>query len=224
MVNRLKSYFYQRFKTSFSKSGEDIQLWQLLKKDKGTYIDIGGHHPIFGNNSFFFYIRNWRGIVVEPNPVFKKMYWKYRPKDILISDGIADFDGELDYFEFESSVFNSFSKEHLGKIDLLSSVRNVKSVPVKKLSTVVMENGFNNLTIDFLSIDVEGLEMEVLRGNNWHSCRPRYILLESHQNLKDDLKSEISSYLDEKDYSLIGKSMLSNNIGTLWYKSNENVI
>ena len=95
MLHNLKSYFYRRFKTSFSKSGEDIQLWQLLKKNKGTYIDVGGHHPIIGNNSYFFYLRGWSGIVVEPNQIFTTMYRKFRPNDTLIKEGLADIDGEL---------------------------------------------------------------------------------------------------------------------------------
>ena len=219
MLHYLKPYFYRRFKTSFSKSGEDIQLWQLLKKDQGTYVDIGGHHPIFGNNTYFFYIRGWKGIVVEPNPVFKELYHKFRPYDILISEGIADFNGELEYYEFESSLLNSFSNDHIKKSDLQTSVDNIKKIPVKKLSTVFKNVDFNR-SIDFLSIDVEGLELNVLKGNNWDSHRPRYIILESHQTLIEDLNSEVSNFLFQKDYSLIGKSMLTNHIGTLWYKSN----
>lgn len=219
MLHYLKPYFYRRFKTSFSKSGEDIQLWQLLKKNHGTYVDIGGHHPIFGNNTYFFYIRGWQGIVVEPNPVFKELYHKFRPNDILISEGIADFNGELEYYEFESSLLNSFSNDHIKKSDLLSSVANIKKIPVKTLSTVFKNIDFNR-SIDFLSIDVEGLELNVLKGNNWDSHRPRYIILESHQTLIEDLNSEVSNFLFQKDYSLIGKSMLTNHVGTLWYKSN----
>lgn len=224
MVHYLKPYFYRRFKTSFSKSGEDIQLWQLLKKSKGTYIDVGGHHPIIGNNSYFFYLRGWSGIVVEPNQIFTTLYKKFRANDTLIKEGLADIDGELEYYEFEASVFNSFSKEHLEKSDLTASVSNIKKSPVKRLSTVLLESGYSSLPVDFLSIDVEGLELNVLKGNNWASCRPKYILLESHQTLVDDLDSEISIFLNEKDYTLIGKSMLSNQIGTLWYKSNDNNI
>lgn len=223
MLHLLKPYFYRRFKTSFSKSGEDIQLWQLLKKGHGTYVDIGGHHPIFGNNTYFFYLRGWSGIVVEPNLIFKDLYQKFRPYDILISEGIADFDGELEYYEFESSLLNSFSNEHVKKSDLSSSVANVKKMPVKRLSTALERIGFNQ-SIDFLSIDVEGLELNVLKGNNWDLYRPRYIILESHKPLLEDLNSEISIFLNERDYTLIGKSMLTNHIGTLWYKSNETLI
>lgn len=221
MLHHIKPYFYRRFKTSFSKSGEDIQLWQLLKKSKGTYIDIGGHHPIFANNSYFFYLRGWRGLIVEPNPIFKQLYQKFRHEDFLYTGGGSDFDGELEYYEFGASVFNSFSKEHLEKNNLTASVSNIKKSPVKRLSTVLLESGYSSLSVDFLSIDVEGLELNVLKGNNWASCRPKYILLESYQTLVDDLDSEISIFLNEKDYTLIGKSMLSNKIGTLWYKSND---
>jgi hypothetical protein len=55
MIQKIKNRFYLKFKTSFAKSGIDIQLFQMLKqKSKGFYVDVGSHHPIKSNNSFFF--------------------------------------------------------------------------------------------------------------------------------------------------------------------------
>lgn len=219
MLHFIKPYFYRKFKTSFSKSGEDIQLWQLLKnKRNGTYVDVGGHHPIFGNNSYFFYLRGWRGIVVEPNPIFKPIYKKFRPNDYLVSEGVAEFDGLLEYFEFESNLINTFSKNYISENNLGDSVVNKWRIPVKKLSTLIEQSNLKSLQIDFLSIDVEGLELDVLKGNEWNKYRPKYILLESHKTLSEDIDSEISKFLDYMEYELIGKSMLAKQIGTLWYK------
>lgn len=152
VVDRLKPYFYKRFKTSFSKSGEDIQLWQLFKKDKGNFIDVGGHHPIFGNNSYFFYLRGWRGIVVEPNPIFEPLYKKFRPYDELSTRGVANFEGELEYFEMDGDLRNTFSKNYIEEFKLHNNVSNTNVLPVSKLSTIISNSSFESKDLDFLSM------------------------------------------------------------------------
>ena len=222
MLHFLKPYFYRRFKTSLSKSGEDIQLWQLLKKSKGTYIDIGGHHPIFGNNSYFFYIRKWRGIIVEPNPIFLPLYQKYRPEDVFISAGVGDNDGEMNYYEFESSFLNTFSESYIFENNLNNSIKKIGVKPVFTLDSIISKSIFKNQQIDFLSIDVEGLELEVVKGNDWDNFRPRIVLLESHRYLDEDLSSVVHGFLLNKEYRLLGKSLLAKEIGTMWYLDTKN--
>lgn len=221
MLHYIKPYFYRRFKTSFSKSGEDIQLWQLIKKNKGTYIDIGGHHPIFANNTYFFYLRGWRGLIIEPNPIFKQLYQKFRNEDDLYTGGVADLDGLLDYYEFEGSERNTFSDNHLRAFDLRKSIKSSKKLPVKSLRTLCSEFFTNGTSIDFISIDVEGMELEVIQGNDWLNFRPKYILLESHQPIEKEFDSEITKFLNVQDYQLIGKSLQGYHLGTLWFRANE---
>lgn len=221
MLHHIKPYFYRKFKTSFSKSGEDIQLWQLLKKEKGVYIDVGAHHPILGNNTYFFYLRGWQGINVEPNSTFEPLYKKFRGKDYLYKGGIANFDGELEYFEFSTDVFNTFSGSHIEKLNLEDKISDSNQIPVITLSTLIRNYLQEPFSIDFLSVDVEGMELEVMQGNDWSKFRPRYILLESHKSLKDDLESDLTKFLYANKYELIGKSLLSFQIGTLWFRAKE---
>lgn len=221
MIYWLKKYFYRKFKTSFSKSGEDIQLMQLLKKSKGFYIDIGGHHPIFSSNSYFFYLRGWRGIVVEPNPIFKSLYKKFRPEDFLYSGGVSSSDGILEYFNLDGNERNTFSSDYLRNFKLEEKVINSMKLPVKKLSTLISEYSPSNPKIDFLCIDVEGMELEVLKSNDWEKYRPSYILLESHLPIEEEIDSIIFQYLKGQEYKFIGKSLQGFHLGTLWFRSNE---
>lgn len=221
MLHFLKPYFYRRFKTSFSKSGEDIQLWQLLKKSKGTYIDIGGHHPIFSSNSYFFYIRGWQGIVVEPNPAFEILHKKIRPNDFFFSGGIAGKEGEMEYFMLKSDELNSFSFKHLENSDLNNQITSKKSISVKTLSQICNQFLGDNVSIDFMSIDAEGMEKEVLLGNDWGRFRPKYILLESHLPIELELKGDLMVIMAEREYHLIGKSLQGHFLGTLWFRANE---
>lgn len=221
MLEILRQYFYKRFKTSFSKSGEDIQLWQLLKKEKGTYIDIGGHHPKIGNNSYFFYLRGWRGLIVEPNPFFKNLYHQIRPKDHLFQGGVADFDGNMKYYIQQSNLLNTFSEQYLIENNLLESTTEIRDVPVRKLSSLLEDVNLAGKEIDFMSIDVEGLEFEVASGNNWEKSRPKYLLFESSNALEFDMESNLTLYLKEREYQLVGKSLLSQKVGTIWFRANE---
>ncbi len=221
MLQFIKSYFYRRFRTSFSKSGEDIQLWQLLKKEKGVFVDIGAHHPIFGNNTYFFYLRGWKGINVEPNQMFEPLHKKFRSKDFLYKGGIADFDGEMEYFELESNLRNTFSKSYIKNFNLENDVSNTKLMPVIRLSLLFETFLSEPYSIDFMNIDVEGMELEVVRSNDWTKFRPKYILLETHRPFKEDLESDLTLYLHSQEYLLVGKSLQGFQLGTLWFRANE---
>ena len=77
MIQKIKNAFYKKFKTSFAKSGMDLQLFQMLKqKQNGFYVDVGSHHPILTSNTFFFYLRGWNGVCIDPNPDFLNIYEK----------------------------------------------------------------------------------------------------------------------------------------------------
>ena len=77
---------------TFSDDGEDSILYKyFLEFKKGNYIDIGANHPIIGSNTFFFYLKNWRGICIDPLPFLKKKYRFFRPFDLFINSGILLF-------------------------------------------------------------------------------------------------------------------------------------
>ncbi len=216
----LKNYCYRRFRTSFAKAGEDLQVFQLLKqKSNGIFIDIGSHHPIKGSNSFFFYLRGWTGLCVDPNPDFKPLYLKYRPKDIFLNIGISDEQGSLEYYKLKDklSVRNSFSKEYIDKNNLIDEVEQINLIQIKPLKDI-LDKEMAGKQIDFLTIDVEGLDLEVLKGNNWNKYRPSIICVETHLQLHDDIQSRTTEFMTDKNYVLFGKTMQGEQVGTLFYK------
>ena len=216
----LKNYCYRRFRTSFAKAGEDLQVFQLLKqKSNGIFVDIGSHHPIKGSNSFFFYLRGWTGLCVDPNPDFKPLYLKYRPKDIFLNIGISDEQGSLEYYKLKDklSVRNSFSKEYIDKNNLIDEVEQINLIQIKPLKDI-LDKEMAGKQIDFLTIDVEGLDLEVLKGNNWNKYRPSIICVETHLQLHDDIQSRTTEFMTDKNYVLFGKTMQGEQVGTLFYK------
>jgi hypothetical protein len=116
---------------------------------------------------------------------------------------------------------NSFSGNHLEKSGLNNQIISRKSIPVRTLSQICSQFLECNSIIDFMTIDVEGMEKEVLLGNDWNKFRPKYILLESHLPIQEELCGELSTMLYEKEYHLIGKTLQGHFLGTLWFRANE---
>lgn len=84
MLHKIKEFIRQRYNISFSKAGDDIQLIKLINnRVPGAYVDIGSWHPINASNTYYFYLRNWKGICIDPNPELKLLYNQLDLKIIL---------------------------------------------------------------------------------------------------------------------------------------------
>lgn len=206
----------------FSHSGEDAILQnifsrKLSNKEKGFYIDVGAFHPTSSSNTYLFYINGWTGINIDACPGSMQAFNKTRKKDINLEIGITNSSEELTYYFIDKeSSMNSFSKDHLQDIGMLKLVK--KEIPVKtyKLSEVLDKYMPKNQAIDFLSIDVEGFDKEVLDSNNWGKYRPKVIVIELHaRTLNDVLNNQTTKYLQELNYSVWGKTVILNNISSV---------
>ena len=210
--------FGKYFNISFSRSGDDIQLMKLINNSSpGVYVDIGSWHPIKASNTYYFYLRNWKGICIDPNPELASSFNKTRPKDIFINAGIGKSNAKLDYFMFEESSMNTFSKEFIQRNNLQSKIIKEIQVPIFSLKDVLDNIIKENDRIDFFDIDVEGLDLEVLKTNDWEKYRPKVIIIESDISIKNDINSEIVKYLEVQNYRLIGKSIISRDLGNLFF-------
>jgi len=221
MINKLKRYLAKKPNISFAKSGDDIQLMMLLnEKSPGTYVDVGCWHPKQASNTYFFYLRNWKGICIDPNPELIKLYKKFRPNDHFINAGIGASDESLDYFMFKESSMNTFSEDFYEKYKIHSPLIKKVKIPLVSLKEVLDKNLNENDRLDFFDVDVEGFDLEVLKTNDWKKYRPKIIIIESDIPLKEDLDSEIVHYLALQDYRLIGKSIIHDDLGNLFFISN----
>lgn len=225
LKNEIKYFFLKFFgkyiNVSFSRSGDDIQLMKLINNSSpGIYVDIGSWHPIKASNTYYFYLRKWRGICIDPNPELTSLYRKYRPNDIFINAGIGDKNTKMDYFMFDESSMNTFSINFIEQHHLESKIVKQTPVPVLSLKDVLGQNLRGSERIDFFDIDVEGGDLEVLKTNDWKKYRPKVIIIESDLNIKKDITSEIVKYLETKGYKLIGKTIIYGDLGNLFLISN----
>lgn len=223
LKEKLREIIFRKYDVSFSKSGEDIQLKQLLRTNTpGTYVDIGCWHPLKASNSYYFSIRDWKGICIDPNPELKKVFNNYRKNDIFINSGVSNVKANLDYFMLEESSMNTFSKAFIDGNNLREKIIKTVNIPVLPLSEILDCQLKDNYRLDFFDIDVEGLDIEVLKSNNWRKYRPKCILIETNKALVTESSSEIATYLNSKNYELIGKSVIDNNLGNLFFLNKDN--
>ncbi len=194
----------------WSQEGEDVLLRRIFEnKDKGFYVDIGAHHPKRFSNTYFFYRRGWHGINIDPMPDSMNLFKKLRPRDINLEIGIAKESGALDYYIFNEPALNGFSKDlsYLRNDDINNSyfIKDILKVPVKPLAEV-LDHYATNQKIDFMTVDVEGLDLEVLQSNNWDKYRPQFVLAEILDSSLDHLAEDpLVRFMVDNGYSIYAK-------------------
>ena len=172
---------YDSAAPSFSSAGEDMILRHLLGSDKmsGFYVDVGAFHPTLFSNTYFFYLNGWQGINIEARPGSKALFDKVRPRDVNLEVGISGEHGTMTYyFIAEDSPMNSFSADFLRQIEMLDHVSKEIAIPTIPLADVLAQHVPNGQAIDFMNVDVEGRDFEVLESNDWKRFRPRIIVVE----------------------------------------------
>ena len=197
---------------SWSQEGEDQILRRIFERQRvGFYVDVGAHHPKRFSNTYFFYKRGWCGINIDAMPGSMKLFDSFRPRDINLEIGIGSSISELDYYVFNEPALNGFSKElseQRLKSDSVWKLREVVKVQVVPLSQVLDSHLNASQKIDFMSIDVEGLDLAVLKSNDWSRYRPRFVLAEIlGSSLHEIEQSEIGQFMHDQNYMLYAKCM-----------------
>ncbi|SFT40747.1 methyltransferase, FkbM family [Algoriphagus locisalis] len=221
--DKLRRIIHARYRVSFSKAGEDIQLRKLLNTAKGKYLDIGCFEPVTFSNTYFFYLRGWSGVVVDPNPELETLFKAQRPLDKFINKGISSEPGILKYYmlPYKMSSMNTFDYSFLEKNDLVKFIQNEIEVPLVTMKSIVQENNLLD-GVDFLDVDVEGLDLEVLSSNDWELFRPKLVMVETEKSVEEDLSSDVYKLMISKDYSLLSKLVQSSSgTGNLIFVKNE---
>jgi FkbM family methyltransferase len=164
---------------SYSQNLEDYHLsLAFAGQATGTYIDIGAGHPIADNVSFWFYERGWQGVVVEPQSKLAALYPRLRPRDVAVAGLIGRENGEADFHIVGRLHGLSTTKEGAAKATHAFGVHyQTMRAPTTTLAKLCEQHDFG--TIDFLKIDVEGAEGDVLFGGDWERFRPKVVVAEA---------------------------------------------
>jgi FkbM family methyltransferase len=147
-------------------------------KEHGIYIDIGGGHPIAGSVSFWFYERGWQGLVVEPQEKLALLHRRLRPRDTFVQAVVGHDAAEVEFYEIDrlhglSTTVKRYAEAAAAHQASYRALR-VPSLSLAELCARHAPSG-----IDFLKIDVEGAEYDVIRGGDWQRYRPAVVVVEA---------------------------------------------
>lgn len=195
-------------KNFWGETGEDAVVASLLPELKGSYIDVGASHPIFGNNTYFSYRRGWTGIAIEPIPDYGPLWKIFRRRDQLIRAVVAKQVNPITFQIFDNPLLSTSNK----KISDFHKNRGLRSeeviVETLRLSELLPET-LSSKDPFLLNIDVEGNELDVLETVDFINQRPRVIMIETWQFPWVE-RSKALVYLEsECEYKLIAYTGLT---------------
>jgi FkbM family methyltransferase len=164
---------------SYAQNLEDYHLARLFAgQSDGFYIDVGAGHPVADNVSFWFYLQGWRGLVVEPQQDLAALYAHIRPRDIAVCGLVGRSPGEADFHVVERlHGFSTTDEAHARGAAAFGAGFRTLRMPVTTLAALCEAHAPPR--IDFLKVDVEGAEAEVLAGADWERWRPRVVVAEA---------------------------------------------
>jgi FkbM family methyltransferase len=195
---------------SYAQNGEDLQIaYHLGRRERVSYIDVGCLWPKQFSNSYFFYERGGHGLCIDANPTVAEEYGRVRARDVFLNCAVAAAPGTMTYHMHNNPVFNTFSSAHAAELAervavmedspqrVARTLRATVEVPTMTLDEAVRSSGLaasRNGYVDFLSIDVEGLELQVLAGFSFREPRPRLVVVEDfHRGAEARLAPEEST-------------------------------
>ena len=184
-------------KTSYAQEGEDLLLGRIFAtQEDGFYVDVGAHHPLRFSNTYLLYRQGWHGINIDAMPGSMKSFRRLRPRDINIESAVALEDTCLTYHVFRERALNTFD-EALARQYVESGLPRVSTleVRVRPLADLLSEHLPVSQRIDLLTIDVEGLDLDVLKSNDWTRFRPRVLIVEELRQSPGAAGTSIREYL-----------------------------
>jgi FkbM family methyltransferase len=201
----------------FALNSLDQKIERYLPQRNLTFIELGANDGILQSNTLYFEInKGWTGVLIEPSPNnFEKLIKNRSERNIYSNSACVGFDFQNETVELIYS--NLMTAPFVGNSDLVDPLAHAKSgekfwggksylfeAPARTLSSILDENKFTR-EVDLLSLDVEGGEIEVLRGIDHTKYRFQFILVESRDfpRIKDFLESQNYKFVEsmsEHDY------------------------
>jgi len=202
----IKNNFFNK-KESYSMDKEDLVIKEYFKsKNKGFYVDVGCYHPLQRNNTMLLYQKGWRGINIDISDFSIKLFKFLRPDDFNLNLAVSNKEGEIDMFFQKKLSQLSTIKENRAKIAFQGNILN-KKILSKRLTSILDESKYKDQKIDFLNIDVEGADFEVLQSLNLNKYSPELICIEVIE--KDLESSDVFNFLYKNSYKKIWSGVFS---------------
>jgi FkbM family methyltransferase len=194
----------------YSQEGEDLVAARLLgDRENGFYVDVGAHHPMRHSNTYLFYRRGWRGINIDATPGSMAEFQRLRPRDINIERLVASESSSRRFYVFNEPALNTASDKLARERPAENAQYRVdREIELRSCTLASLLDEFmpRDTTIDLMSVDVEGLDLDVLCSNDWERYRPNLLLVELLRTELVEVQShEITCFLRDRQYRPVAK-------------------
>jgi FkbM family methyltransferase len=190
----------------YSQWGEDQEITNFFNdKKKGIYLDIGCYHPIMYSNTCLLFNMGWHGINIDMNPTSIDLFNIVRPNDINICTALSNESKKVKaYYDDLFSPINTIDKNFYEKSKHVFKNHEIKEINSKKISDILAEKNINK-EIDFLNIDIEGLDFEILKQINIEDYKIKLIAIETHNvnGEKSEDCDDIKMWLKNRKYIIL---------------------
>jgi FkbM family methyltransferase len=205
-------------KHSYAQQGEDLILWNILrdfiKVRPVVYLDVGAHDPVVHSNTYLFYERECRGVLVEPNPSLWENLAKIRPHDVLVRGGIGidGKDSEADYYVINGDGgLNTFSREmaesYPARTNGNFSIQKVLRLPLLDINSLMQKHW--GAAPSLLSVDTEGFDLPILQSINWKRYRPAVVCVETLEFASRKVRQPILKLMAAQGYDVRGATFVN---------------
>ena len=146
-----------------------------------TYLDIGAFDASHLSNTYAFYLRGSSGCCIEANPELASAIGRRRPRDRVLNVAVSGVrEGSVDLYIMSEHTLSTTSADEADRLCREEGCRieRVARVPVKPINAILHEN-FQDTPPDFLSLDIEGMEIEVLENFDFGRAKPRVMCIET---------------------------------------------
>ena len=213
----------------FSSCGEDALLLRLFMNSyrkstirDGFYIDVGAHHPSYASNTHVLYKLGWTGINIEANPYALSSFKRERPKDINLNYAVTKEKEEISFYLFGQEGSEWYGSSSTTDAEFKESIEKEQNLVSKEIMVQgrrlddILSMHLHGQHIDFMNIDVENKELDVLESNDWSKYRPLVLAVEilpkpnGAFEMRHTLNSSpVVSFLEERDYICFSQTLFT---------------
>lgn len=192
------------FSGGYSQFGQDQFIWKMIFNcnKKGFFLDVGGNDPIKINNTYLFEMNGWQGLAFEPIRSLAEL-WALQRETECLNIAIGEDERQIEFAEFSSHEFSSVGK-CMSKENIEKSSKYL--VQQKTITSILKERNIRK--VDFMSVDVEGYEMNVLKGIDFSFIDISCICIENNRRGTERPDLDLRRYIISKGYRLIGRLMI----------------
>jgi FkbM family methyltransferase len=203
-------------KRSYAQCGEDLIVDFVLtnlKIKQPDYLDIGAHHPFYLSNTYFFYKEGATGVCIEPDPDLFFEMQKRRKRDLCIHAGVGITGAtEAEFYVMSSKTLNTFSKMEAERLAGYGrqKIEKVIQVPLLPISKILEQHLLR--VPNFVSLDVEGLDYDILKSLNLPEWRPEVFCIETITYTEDNTEEKenlIIEYMLSHEYMVYADTYIN---------------